>query len=133
MRLLSKYLGEDLEKFFPREDVLVADDDENTDDENAPKAEAKPLFAFKRLPTPAEILKAFNQAVRLAPDHAPYWQAKGDALRDGLDESNADSSEVDNKKDDRPFQILESYRRAADLKPENAASLWYLLYGMYIA
>ena len=69
----------------------------------------KPLFAVGTLPTKAEIKDSFVKATVAAPNNPLYWQALGDL------EEDKDAAKIE-------------YLKALDLKPRNAATLWYLLY-----
>lgn len=65
-----------------------------------------------------EARKALDEAVKLAPENALYWQALGDVLLNGMASPNV-------LKDNAPARA--AYQKSLDLEPRNPL-LWYLLY-----
>jgi len=84
-----------------------ADEEEEADDVPAPPSARV-----------VEARKALDEAVKLAPENALYWQALGDVLLNGMASPNA-------LKDNAPARA--AYQKSLDLEPRNPL-LWYLLY-----
>lgn len=100
--------------------VGAAEDDE--DDPAMTKARAAPdVQAFRKVRTAAktEAVKAFEAAVKAAPDNADYWQGLGDALKSPF------------SSDALPPRAAEAYRMSLKLKPRNVA-LWYRLSSLLV-